>query len=435
MSSVVASRIRRTLRRASARGGRSPKFDIAVKIRRSVFDHGQLVYLQIPATDITTSARFYERVFGWQVDPPESGFEAPGLIGQWITDRAASPDAGPVMWIHVDDVAQTLSGAEGAGAVVRQEPTPDGPRTLASFSDPAGNLVGIASHGHRADGDRAHGDRAENRTMPSCTIIPELVYDDVTEASRWLCDVFGLAERWHAGDHRAQLSLGDGTIAITEPRTSEALTGHVSLVIRVDDADTHCRRAREHGATIVAEPRDHAYGERQYTAEDLGGHHWCFSESIADVAPEDWGGTSGPALHARAAPASGARISVMLIVPDAEAAVAWYREALGAEVRWDLGGVAGLEVSGAPFFLHEANPDNPTEDSPDRIGHTSVRVELFADDPDGFVERAVAAGARPGSPVTAHELPWGTHRQGGFQDPFGHRWSVGDTSPLRAGTR
>ena len=27
---------------------------------------------------------------------------------------------------------------------------------------------------------------------------------------------------------------------------------------------------------------------------------------------------------------------------------------------------------------------------------------------------------------------WVTHRQGGFIDPFGHKWSVGDASPLRA---
>jgi uncharacterized glyoxalase superfamily protein PhnB len=408
-----------------------------------MFDHGQLVYLQIPTTDITTSARFYERVFGWEVDPPESGFEAPGLIGQWITDRPAAPEAGPVVWIHVDDVAQSLATAQAAGAALQQQPTPDGPRLLASFRDPAGNLVGIVSHGDQGH-DQGHDDPAHddpgatggvNRTMPSCTIIPELVYDDITEARRWLCHVFGLAERWHAGDHRAQLSLGDSTIAITEPRTSRALDGQVSLVIRVQDADAHCRRARERGATIVAEPQDHAYGERQYTAEDLGGHRWCFSQSIADLAPEDWGGTSGPALqeHAARAAEPGPQISVMLIVPDAEAAVAWYREALGAQVRWDLGGVAGLDVGGAPFFLHEANPGNPAEDSPDRVGQTSVRVEVFVEDPDAFIDRAVAAGAPRGSPVTAHELPWGTHRQGGFTDPYGHRWSVGDASPLRAG--
>lgn len=120
----------------------------------------------------------------------------------------------------------------------------------------------------------------------------------------------------------------------------------------------------------------------------------------------------------------------MLIVPDAEAAVAWYKDALGATELWNLGGVAGLEVDGAPFFLHEANPSNPSEDSPDRLRVTSTRVELFVDDPAGFMKRAIAAGASLGSELEDHQTPWGTHRQGGFRDPFGHNWSVGDRSPL-----
>ncbi|HEY3943746.1 MAG TPA: hypothetical protein VGL78_00840 [Solirubrobacteraceae bacterium] len=32
--------------------------------------------------------------------------------------------------------------------------------------------------------------------------------------------------------------------------------------------------------------------------------------------------------------------------------------------------------------------------------------------------------------VRNRTTPWGTHRQGGFYDPFGHNWSVGDRSPL-----
>jgi PhnB protein len=128
-------------------------------------------------------------------------------------------------------------------------------------------------------------------------------------------------------------------------------------------------------------------------------------------------------------------ITVMLIVPDAETAVAWYKAALGATELWNLGGVAGLEIDGAPFFLHQVNPDNPAEDSPAHAGVTSTRVELFVDDPDVFRERAIAAGASPGSEVEDHEHPWGTHRQGGFRDPFGHNWSVGDRSPLKRSTR
>ena len=124
-------------------------------------------------------------------------------------------------------------------------------------------------------------------------------------------------------------------------------------------------------------------------------------------------------------------ISVMLIVPEADAAIAWYKAALGATELWNLGGVAGLEIGGAPFFLHEVNPENPAETSPGRAGVTSVRVEMFTDDPDSVVGRALAAGATAGAPIEDHRAPWGTHRQGGFTDPFGHTWSVGDRSPLR----
>ena len=123
-------------------------------------------------------------------------------------------------------------------------------------------------------------------------------------------------------------------------------------------------------------------------------------------------------------------VSVMLIVPDAETAIAWYRDALGARELWNLGGVAGLEIDGAPFFVHEANPANSAETSPDRLPATSTRIELFVADPEGVLERALAAGATLGAEIEEHRHSWGSHRQGGFRDPFGHVWSVGDRSPL-----
>jgi len=271
-----------------------------------------------------------------------------------------------------------------------------------------------------------------SRTMPPSTVIPELVYEDVAEAIAWLCDKFAFQVRWQAGDHRAQLWLNGGTVVVTEPRTSKALAGSQSLLVRVPDVRAHYERASERGAKILDEPRDFPYGERQYAVEDLGGHHWGFSQSIADLAPEEWGGVSGPALHASGRPAD-AQLSIMLIVPDAEVAISWYRTALGATELWNLGGVAGLQLRGAPFFLHEVNPQNPTENSPHGGGATNVRVELFVDDPDEVIQRALAAGATLGSPIEDHHHFSGVvHRQGGFRDPFGHNWSVGDKSPLQA---
>jgi len=126
-------------------------------------------------------------------------------------------------------------------------------------------------------------------------------------------------------------------------------------------------------------------------------------------------------------------ISVMLAVPDAPTAALWYAQALGAAELWNLGSVVGLTVAGAPFFLGE--PENNGWDTPATLGSRTVRVEVFVDDPDGFIERAVAAGA-DGSidQIRDHQMPWGVHRQGGFIDPFGHLWLVGDRSPLGTAT-
>ena len=61
-------------------------------------------------------------------------------------------------------------------------------------------------------------------------------------------------------------------------------------MVRVDDVDAHHDRAAAAGAQIALPPTDYPYGERQYTAEDPGGHRWTFSQSVADVDPADWGG-------------------------------------------------------------------------------------------------------------------------------------------------
>jgi hypothetical protein len=61
--------------------------------------------------------------------------------------------------------------------------------------------------------------------MPSCSVISQLAYEDVIAAVEWLSDALGFVERWRVDDHRAQLSFGGCTIAITEPRTSDVRAG------------------------------------------------------------------------------------------------------------------------------------------------------------------------------------------------------------------
>jgi uncharacterized glyoxalase superfamily protein PhnB len=135
-----------------------------------------------------------------------------------------------------------------------------------------------------------------NRSIPSATVIPVLIYPDVREAVAWLSEAFGFVERVQIGeDHRSQLRVGaDGAVIVGDvrhdrrpPRPGESTH---SVVVRVDDARAHCERARAHGAVIVTEPTDFEYGERQYTCADPAGHQWTFSETLADVHPTEWGG-------------------------------------------------------------------------------------------------------------------------------------------------
>jgi uncharacterized glyoxalase superfamily protein PhnB len=127
----------------------------------------------------------------------------------------------------------------------------------------------------------------ENRSVPKATVIPVLAYPDVVEATDWLCAAFGFRVRLRIGEHRAQLVYGDGAVIVTQGEPDGR--GH-SVHVRVADAGAHHEHALAAGARILGPPTDFPYGERQYSAEDPGGHRWTFSQSIADVDPADWGG-------------------------------------------------------------------------------------------------------------------------------------------------
>jgi uncharacterized glyoxalase superfamily protein PhnB len=140
--------------------------------------------------------------------------------------------------------------------------------------------------------------------MARATVVPVLVYEDVADAVEWLVDTFGFRERIRFEDHRAELCFGGGAVVVTERRVARSYDqsdpvilraprrGEVShsIIVRVDDVDAHYERTRQSGARILQPPKDYPYGERQYSVEDLAGHRWSFTQSLADVEPAQWGG-------------------------------------------------------------------------------------------------------------------------------------------------
>lgn len=147
-----------------------------------------------------------------------------------------------------------------------------------------------------------------NRSSPGGTILPSLIYNDVAAAIDWLCEVFGFTERLRAVDKdgrvtHAQLAIGEGGVMLGASRKGQGFAtpdnakfrplrpNEVSqiLMAHVEDVDGHYEHAKQRGARILQSPATFPFGERQYTAADLDGHRWTFSQSVADVKPEEWG--------------------------------------------------------------------------------------------------------------------------------------------------
>lgn len=140
-----------------------------------------------------------------------------------------------------------------------------------------------------------------NRSAPTATVVPVLVYDDVGKAIEWLCGAFGFSERlrYVGRDGRithAQLAIAECAVMLgaqggnfVAPQSAEVSQ---YVVVHVDNVDQHFERARQFGAQIQQSPANQPFGERQYSVVDHAGHRWTFSQHVADVAPEDWGATT-----------------------------------------------------------------------------------------------------------------------------------------------
>lgn len=137
-----------------------------------------------------------------------------------------------------------------------------------------------------------------NRSAPTATVVPVLIYEDVAQAIEWLCRTFGFRERLRVAARdgkilHAQLTVAEGAIMLGRaggvygpPRAGEV---DQYVLIHVDDVVAHFQHATSLGAKIVTPPADMPFGERLYTALDFAGHRWTFSQHIADVPLEAWG--------------------------------------------------------------------------------------------------------------------------------------------------
>ncbi|HKE59320.1 MAG TPA: VOC family protein [Pyrinomonadaceae bacterium] len=119
-----------------------------------LFGHGRLSYLQIPATDVKQSAKFYEQVFAWQLrggsDNHFSFSDATGdMIGAWVTNLEIAAEPGVLPYIYVHGIDSAIERVIASGGIVVRPPYAEGDLWVATFRDPAGNVIGIWQQGLR----------------------------------------------------------------------------------------------------------------------------------------------------------------------------------------------------------------------------------------------------------------------------------------------
>ncbi|MDQ6750146.1 MAG: hypothetical protein M3Z33_05255 [Actinomycetota bacterium] len=118
-----------------------------------VFRDAGISYLRIPAEEPKPTAAFYESVFDWKVDThrEDPSFEdgSGHVIGHVTSDLPVAGEAGVRPYIYVKRVDDTLERVVAHGGVLITEPYPEGDLWVATFRDPAGNVLGVWQRGPR----------------------------------------------------------------------------------------------------------------------------------------------------------------------------------------------------------------------------------------------------------------------------------------------
>jgi len=121
-------------------------------------------------------------------------------------------------------------------------------------------------------------------------------------------------------------------------------------------------------------------------------------------------------------------ITPYLAVSDGEAAIEFYKKAFDAREIFRMPNPNGKGVGHADLLLFGRMHLMLSEEAPDMghrsprtLGGTPVMLQVYVDDADAAVARAVDAGAKLTRPV---EDQFYGDRGGGIEDPFGHSWFI-----------
>jgi uncharacterized glyoxalase superfamily protein PhnB len=270
-----------------------------------------------------------------------------------------------------------------------------------------------------------------NRSVPTNTVLPHVMYRNVADAIAWLTRTFGFTEHYRYGDpgeiSGAQMYLGNACLMLKRAGPGSASPaqlgyGTQSLTVFVDDVDAHFQRTKSAGAKILEELHETVYGERQYGVEDLDGHHWLFSQHARDLSPDEWGATISSAIPSPLALLPRPRLCYLHIpAVDVRQSVSFYEKVFSWNIRRRDSAHPSFDdatgyVSGA-WFTGGAISREP-----------GLHPFIWVDDIDATLARVSDNG---GEVVEAshHDSPGSTSWIATFRDPAGNAIGLYQESP------
>jgi len=116
---------------------------------------------------------------------------------------------------------------------------------------------------------------------PPPQVWPTLIARDARGLIKFLVDAFGFEETavYLEGDHVDHAELAwppGGGVMMGSADPGSEYPGTLRTYTVCDDPDTLFKRAVDHGAAVIVEPRDQDYGSREFSVRDPEGNRWSF---------------------------------------------------------------------------------------------------------------------------------------------------------------
>jgi hypothetical protein len=251
---------------------------------------GKICYLEIPATDVERSSRFYSDAFGWELRKRGDGAIAfddavKEVSGAWVTGRPPSAEPGIMVHVMVADLDAALDRVRSAGGEVLDPDAEPGER-VGHVRDPAGNVIGVYQEHGLAERERTPSPVPEHLH----TVTPRLAPSDGAAAIEFYKAAFDakeLGERYLMPDGtlvHSELLIGDAVVMVKDAQQDDF---KALLATYWPDVDAAWERAVRAGAEVIHALADQFYGERSGRLGDPWGNQWMLSARIEALAPAE----------------------------------------------------------------------------------------------------------------------------------------------------